>query len=253
MEVSRIALTVPGLQESLRLAVVADLHNRSGERVLQVLWRDPPDAIAVVGDMIESLYRPPHHLEDTSRCERGLAFLREACGIAPVFYSLGNHEQRSSGGVHQAIAASGVQLLDNDSVLWRGIHIGGLSSAQRRDWQRGVGFPKRVPDLEFLNRFASLSGVKVLLCHHPEYYPQYIRDTDIDVVLSGHAHGGQWRFFGRGLYAPGQGLFPHYTGGVYENRLVVSRGLANTAPAPRLFNRKQLVYLTLAGTPETES
>ena len=99
MEVSRIALTVPGLQESLRLAVVADLHNRSGERVLQVLWRDPPDAIAVVGDMIESLYRPPHHLEDTSRCERGLAFLREACGIAPVFYSLGNHEQRSSGGV----------------------------------------------------------------------------------------------------------------------------------------------------------
>ena len=117
MEVSRIALTVPGLQESLRLAVVADLHNRSGERVLQVLWRDLPDAIAVVGDMIESLYRPPYHLEDTSRCERGLAFLREACGIAPVFYSLGNHEQRSSGGVHQAIAASGVQLLDNDSVF----------------------------------------------------------------------------------------------------------------------------------------
>ena len=90
------------------------------------------------------------------------------------------------------------------------------------------------------------SGYKVLLSHHPEYYPEYIKDLDIDLILSGHAHGGQLRFFGRGLFAPGQGLLPKYTSGIHDGRMIVSRGLANNAPPiPRLFNSKELIFIDL--------
>ena len=84
-----------------------------------------------------------------------------------------------------------------------------------------------------------------LLCHHPEYWPRYVRDLPVDLTLSGHAHGGQIRLFGQGLFAPGQGLFPRYTSGVHEGRLVISRGLANTTRIPRLFNPTELVCVHL--------
>ena len=69
----------------------------------------------------------------------------------------------------------------------------------------------------------------------------------IDLVLSGHAHGGQMRLFGHGLYAPGQGWLPEFTSGMYKGEngsLVISRGLANTAsPVPRIFNEQEIVYV----------
>ena len=100
------------------------------------------------------------------------------------------------------------------------------------------------PNLEWLKFFAALNGYKLLLNHHPEYYPDYIKELDIDLTLSGHAHGGQIRILGQGLIAPGQGFFPKYTSGMYDGRLIVSRGLANNAPPiPRLFNRKELIFI----------
>ncbi len=77
----------------------------------------------------------------------------------------------------------------------------------------------------------------------PEYYPRYLADTDINLILSGHAHRGQFRFFGRGFYAPGKGFFPKLTSGVYDNRLVISRGLANTIKLPRINNPEDLVIV----------
>ena len=100
------------------------------------------------------------------------------------------------------------------------------------------------PNLKWLGNFAALSGYKILLNHHPEYYPEYIKELDIDLILSGHAHGGQIRFFGTGLFAPGQGFFPKYTSGIHDGRLIVSRGLANNAPPiPRLFNSRELIFI----------
>ena len=89
--------------------------------------------------------------------------------------------------------------------------------------------------------YASVDGYHILLSHHPEYYP--LVSDKVQLMLSGHAHGGQIRFFKRGLYAPGQGWLPKWTKGVYDNRLVVSAGLSNTAsPIPRLFNPTEIVY-----------
>jgi len=86
-------------------------------------------------------------------------------------------------------------------------------------------------------------GYKILLCHQPEHYDKYVRKYPIQLTLSGHAHGGQWRFFGRGVYAPGQGLFPKFTSGLYEGKLLVSRGLANPQKIPKIGNREELILL----------
>ncbi|MBQ4118259.1 MAG: metallophosphoesterase, partial [Oscillospiraceae bacterium] len=90
----------------------------------------------------------------------------------------------------------------------------------------------------------------VLLVHRPEYIEQYAK-LGFDLVLCGHAHGGQWRIPGvlNGIYAPGQGVFPKYAGGIYEvngTTLVVSRGLAKeSTPIPRVFNRPELVIIDI--------
>ncbi len=96
-------------------------------------------------------------------------------------------------------------------------------------------------------------GFKILLSHHPEYYPAYIKNTDIQLILSGHAHGGQWRFppLLNGVYASGQGIFPKYTAGEYYmngTEMVVSKGLERRLRelfAPRIFNRPELTLITV--------
>ena len=97
----------------------------------------------------------------------------------------------------------------------------------------------------WLDEFEQQEGYKVLLCHHPEFYERFLRDRDIDLILAGHAHGGQIRLFGKGIYAYGQGWFPKYTSGIYDDKLIVSRGLANTSRIPRMFNPTELVYINL--------
>jgi predicted MPP superfamily phosphohydrolase len=99
--------------------------------------------------------------------------------------------------------------------------------------------------LDMFEGFPSSEKFSILLCHHPEYYPKYLKDKNIDLILSGHAHGGQIRLFGRGLFAPGQGILPKYDGGAFDNRLVVGRGLANTAFVPRFFNRREIVCVDI--------
>ena len=93
----------------------------------------------------------------------------------------------------------------------------------------------------WLTDFAALPGYHILLSHHPEYFP-FIPQS-IELILSGHAHGGQWRVLGRGVYAPGQGFWPKWTSGIIDGRMVVSRGLANTAKLPRINNPTEIVYM----------
>ena len=99
------------------------------------------------------------------------------------------------------------------------------------------------PDLNWLKDFERQDGFKLLLCHHPEYRDRYLKGRKIDLILAGHAHGGQIRILDQGLFAPGQGLLPRYTSGVHGN-MVISRGLSNTASfIPRLGNPPEIVYL----------
>ena len=228
MKRKRVEYTMysPKIPESLRLAVVADLHDAPFEDVMADLRAC--DAILVVGDLVN---------RHRSTYEEATRFLREAPEAAPVFYSLGNHERRF---VHreewmERVRESQVRLLDDESVGFRGIRLGGLSSR-----------PYGEANLDFLAAFSREEGFKLLLCHHPEVYRNHVSGNDIDLTLCGHAHGGQIQLFGHGLFAPGQGLFPKMTHGLYDqDRMLLSRGMSNSAGVPRINNPLELILLNL--------
>ena len=213
--------------EPLRFAVAPDIHSAPFEDVLEEFSRC--DAVLLPGDLVD------RHRNNNENAER---FLRTVPGIVPVFFSVGNHELkfRDREAFFRTVRDSGVTLLDNESVRFMGISIGGLSSA------RGT------PDTGFLNRFEREEGFRLLLCHHPEAWRDYVYGRDIDLTLCGHAHGGQIQLFGRGLYAPGQGLFPKLTHGFCgEGTMLLSRGMTNGAKprVPRINNPCELIILTI--------
>ena len=238
MKLTHYHLTTDTPHMDMTLAVVADLHDHPYHAILPILERARPDGIVIPGDLTESLeetYAPHIH-------RPGLGFLAESAKIAPTFYAFGNHE---SGACHrnfrhaktldrtkkgrvdpswkEVIKQSGATLLDEAFVMWRGMCIGGLGS--------GLLNEGRIPNYQWVKGLAAQKGYKILLCHHPEYFDRHLRDLDIDLFVSGHAHGGQWRIFGRGVYAPDQPL-------------VISRGVVNSVkPIPRLGNPCEVVFV----------
>ncbi|MBQ8752867.1 MAG: metallophosphoesterase [Clostridia bacterium] len=226
------------LPAPLRIAQVADLHNIPYGTLLRALETKKPDLIAVTGDLV-------HHFDER---ERGIAFLQTAARRWPVFMSLGNHETTCAPGERPLLEAeirdTGAVLLDNDAMRFHHLNIGGVTSSYYLDEEGHIRIGEG-PDTVFLQSFAAQPGEKLLLCHHPEYYPSYIHPLPIRLTLAGHAHGGQWRFRGRGVYAPGQGLFPPLTGGLYAHRLLISRGLGNPCGIPRFGNPPELIIVEL--------
>ncbi len=257
MKITTYSLPDHGKGVSFRAAVVADLHDRKCPKLLPLLKRERPDFILVPGDLCERLDEERLRNPDLPPPHRpGLDLLVELAAVAPTFYSLGNHEMAAChGAIYRAklagkklpppviaeqwlekIRASGATLIRQGFVEWQGITIGALES--------GLLNPEWKPELDFLTDFTAASGYKILLSHHPEYFDRYLRPYDIDLVVSGHAHGGQWRVFGRGVYAPDQHIFPKYTSGVHEGRLVISRGVVNSVPPiPRFFNPCEVVMI----------
>lgn len=257
---------------NLQIALLTDLHDRPCEGLLELLEQENPDLILIAGDLGErhepgmsewTVEKMDKHqgISRMSRCFSRLIkvldclsnprnrkmqwdeavsrkFLEDASRIAPVFYSLGNHEWYVTDEDQDVMQRCGVTLLDNRDIEYRlsdgqMLRIGGLSTAF---------------DLEWLTTYSQKTGPKILLCHHPEYYPRYIRNTQQDtfaLIVSGHAHGGQWKIFGHPFLAPGQGFFPRYAYGIYDNKLVVSSGLSNTANIPRFGNPVELVMISL--------
>ena len=208
-----------GKQLGLRLALVADLHNCPWDDLILLLKQEQPDAILCAGDILERhddgvtewtgarmdavinsigkqnvmekfmwlldrlterTGRATHEDEDTA-----IEFLEELPSIAQTFYSVGNHEWYFLPSDYQVFKETGITLLDNDDcvaeVNGQQIRIGGLSTRY---------------DLEWLRRYSSKDGYKILMCHHPEYYRKAIQGTDLDtfdLIVSGHYHGGQRR------------------------------------------------------------
>lgn len=216
------------IKRPLRFAVCSDLHSDGFDDVLDEFSRS--DAVLIPGDLVD------RHRRNNENAYR---FLETVPEIVPVFYSVGNHERKFKRreAYMQKVAESKAVMLDNESTDFHGVRIGGLSSA----WDK-------TPDRAFLDRFEKESGYRLLLCHHPEMYRDYVRGRDIDLTLCGHAHGGQIQFFGRGLYAPGQGLFPKLTHGLHDGgKMLISRGMTNGAKprVPRINNPCELIILTI--------
>ena len=254
--------TVYRIPNAPSIAILADLHGRPFERITEALRARRPEIICIPGDFVSGLW-PGENQSPLDAQENVLPFLRACAGIAPSFLSLGNHEQYLDAADLKRIRSTGVTVLDNDWIARDGLIIGGLTSASVMACRRfraqagqaspGVrylrmeGRPPTSPDTAWLAAFGSTPGYHILLCHHPEYFPHV--PESIELVLSGHAHGGQWRIYNPikrqwiGVFAPGQGLWPRWTRGVYAGRLVVSAGLSNTVSVPRLFNPTEIVYI----------
>ena len=240
----------------LRIALLADLHDRDFGWITNSLKAHKPEIICIAGDVVHRVDLNTDGLV-IDQTQYVLPFLKACANIAPTFMSLGNHEWTLCDDDIAVMTETGVTVLDNCFVQYKNVVIGGLSSAgvtayreyrkdkpkRYPDWDYGDRPDATVPDVSWLDDFYKQDGYKILLCHHPEYRDRYLKDMPIDLVLSGHAHGGQIRLFDRGLFAPGQGILPKYTSGVHGN-MIISKGLANTAGTiPRLFNPREVVYI----------
>jgi len=239
--------TIPSakIKKALCFAVIADAHGHYNPILPNLLRQAAPDAILIPGDLTEP--------DAIRKMEKSVFdFLTDCTSIAPTYYSLGNHECGTSRKGNpfakprkkelptdfaEQVAKTGTVLLRNDCISQNDVWFCGLDS--------GFDSGKNAPDADALAKFDALPGFRVLLCHHPEYFVPFIQKTSIDLVVCGHAHGGHWRLFGRGIYAPDQGLFPKYTSGIVDGRCVISRGLDDHTTIPRINNPRELVLINL--------
>ena len=228
---------VPAQLDGFTVALVADLHNKDfGGRLTERLAAARPDLIAVTGDLIDCRHT------DTATA---LDFINAALKVAPVYFVPGNHEYNAGAEyirLREQMIDVGVKVLAEDSVTitYHGARLNLIGiSDQAFGYDAAETIASRCRE-DMLN---------LLLAHRPEQIGTYAA-AGADLVLSGHAHGGQWRLPGvGGLIAPGQGLFPEYTTGPYRVEgatLIVSRGLSNSVMPIRVFNRPELVLVRLA-------
>lgn len=226
----------------MKIAQVSDLHNKKfgkeQKTLLKKLENYQPDVIFVTGDVVDANH---------TNIEVAMDFLRGAVEIAPVYFVVGNHEMwldtQVLANLREQMEAVGVYYMDNECLS---IPYGETTyNLMGLDVDNLYG--NRLDQcLESENK----EKLTILLAHEPQYFQRYC-DLNMDLVFSGHAHGGQVRlpFFG-GLVAPDQGFFPKYTEGTYiENAttMVVSRGLGNSIIPVRVFNFPEIVYVELKG------
>lgn len=234
----------PKLTAEVRLAVVTDFHSSdNADDVVAMVASCAPDAVLLVGDLFDddTQNRPP---------ERTLSLMRQLSALYPCYYVSGNHEAWTGemDALYQQTEEAGVTVLRMSS--------GVLTVRGQRIALCGIPDPYEMvfsgaPDTEEQIRQAledvDSADFTVLLAHRPELLAKYAQ-FPLDLVVSGHAHGGQVRIPGvlNGLYAPNQGWFPKLAGGAYTQdgtTLIVSRGLAVRTRLPRIFNRPEVVLV----------
>lgn len=238
---------IPKSFDGFRIVNVSDFHNRffgkNSSYLLSEIKKASPDIIVITGDIID---------RRNLNIKRAVNFASRAVKIAPVYYVTGNHEAVMVGfdSFIDALKGCGVEYLDNRLVhIHRdtcSICLMGISDPALGVKPEDYDFVGRcVAELKELG--ASESGFRVLLAHRPELFEVYAAEAD--VVLCGHAHGGQFRLpFIGGLFAPGQGLLPKYTSGMHTisgARMIISRGIGNSSFPIRINNNPELVAVEL--------
>ena len=231
-----------------RIAQVSDLHNaefgEGNKKLIELLSQTDPGIIVITGDLIDSRQ---------TDIDIALGFVRQAVEIAPVYYVSGNHESRV--GEYERLKAgleeAGAVVLENRKVQiireGESITLMGIDDPSfRADYL--FGDAASVARMEIENQRGDFDGYTILLSHRPELFDLYV-DTGMDLVFSGHAHGGQFRLpILGGLVAPNQGFFPQYDAGRFDEEnttMIVSRGVGNSIIPIRFNNRPEIVLVTL--------
>ena len=239
---------IPEAFTGFRIAQVSDLHNKDfGEgygQLLTLLSQINPDIIVVTGDLIDSRQ---------TDLDVALEFAWQAGKIARVYYVSGNHEARvpEYEDLKIGLVKAGVVILENQKVeITREGESITLMGIEDPSFQEDYlfGDSESVARQAIENLYNKSDGYTVLLSHRPELFDLYV-DTGMDLVFSGHAHGGQFRLpFVGGLVAPNQGFFPKYDAGRFteENTtMIVSRGVGNSIIPVRFNNRPEIIVAEL--------
>ena len=241
-----------GLGAPYRIALVTDLHScsygKNQQTLIDAVRSLSPDAVLLGGDIFD----------DGMPNDNAAAFLSVIAAELPCYYVTGNHEywagETGFSGMMDILADCGVTVLSGGSTeLAPGLVLSGIDDPVRylNDGDKG-GFLRDLTTLASSEALAEESGevFHILLSHRPEYFADYAA-LGFELVLCGHAHGGQWRIPGlvNGVYAPNQGILPPYAGGMYTDggtTMLVSRGLAReTTAVPRIWNRPEVVSVVL--------
>ena len=239
---------LPEAFDGYRIAHVSDLHNaemgKDNDKLLKMLREAEPDIIAITGDIIDSR---------NTDVEIALNFTRAAMEIAPCYYVTGNHEARVSeyDELKEGLIEQGVALLDDERIE---LELSGetivLLGVNDPSFQTDYlfGDSETVMQSKLQEIINEEDTYTILLSHRPELFKVYT-ESKVNLVLSGHAHGGQFRIpFMGGLVAPNQGLFPKYDAGLYteENtNMIVSRGIGNSILPFRFNNRPEVILIVL--------
>lgn len=234
----------PKLTAEVRLAVVTDFHSSdNADDVVAMVASCAPDAVLLVGDLFD---------DDTQNrpTELTLSLMRQLSAQYPCYYVSGNHEAWTGemDALYQQTEEAGVTVLRMSSgvltVRGQRIALCGIPDPYEMVFS---GAPDTEEQLRQALEDVDSADFTVLLAHRPELLAKYAQ-FPLDLVVSGHAHGGQVRIPGvlNGLYAPNQGWFPKLAGGAYTQdgtTLIVSRGLAVRTRLPRIFNRPEVVLV----------
>lgn len=247
--------------DGYRIVQISDLHNakfgKSNQKLVDRIRECAPDMIVLTGDLVDSNH---------TNVDRAVQFVNEIVKMCPVYYVTGNHEywleKSEYDELMDGLVSAGVVVLDNQVVeISRGDAKFRLVGLDDRSLADGT-LEALLSDESIRNNQAEQkeetadnedSGEKeltVVLAHEPQYLARYA-GTGVDLVLSGHAHGGQFRLpFVGGIVAPDQGFLPGYTAGEYYmngTEMIVSRGLGNSVIPVRLFNYPEIVCVELVG------
>ena len=235
--------------DRFKIAQISDLHNaefgKNNTKLISLLEKAKADIIVITGDIIDSR---------RTNIDKAVYFAERAVKIAPTYYVNGNHESRLSNTKYnhliKSLEQAGVTVLEND--------ISDISVGDKIITLIGIndpGFRKELVDdnvkqniaQQIMSSISEKDNYKVLLAHRPEYFDVYA--DKVDLVLAGHAHGGQFIIpFVGGLVAPGQGLLPKYYDGIYKHNttyMIVSRGIGNSIFPFRINNRPVIVLAEL--------
>lgn len=247
---------IPKSFNGFTIVQVSDLHNTEfgsgNHRLLLKINDKEPDLIAITGDLIDS-----YHTD----IEVAMEFVKNAIKIAPVYFVTGNHEAwlNEYPDFKKQLLQAGVIILDDKMIELSQdngkIQLVGLADPDldtEQDWLNGSN---RMIDGKLQKIINDNSDYKVLLSHRPELIDVYAA-TSINLALTGHAHGGQFRIpLIGGVVTPNQGWFPTYTAGLHDmkqTKMIVSRGLGNSIIPVRVNNRPELIVITLKHSNEIQ-
>ena len=249
IEIKNYSLSSDKINSQVRFVFISDLHckeygNKNSDLVSKIKEQNP-DFIAVGGDMVNKYSADDHVMRE---------LLPQLAEIAPTYCILGNHELYIKDEIdfNNDIDSTGAKLLDNESVTLNingeKILLGGISDFPYYEYN-APDF--NTPERYFWDEFkeSSKDCYSILLHHQPEYLESIMQDSNVDLVMCGHTHGGavQIPFVG-GLFAPNQGFFPKYDKGefdLYDTKMIVSAGLGDAYPILRMNNCPEITVVKI--------